>query len=202
MRTLNRETALDTHRTSTAAATGLLALALLTGCTTGGDTSSQPDTGTTTAPAPIDGDRDGDGELSEHEKQVLATTAPRDITLLDGTVVTVTPGDPLPQPAIDQIIDKVAADAAPGAAMAQSDDGSESFAGMKSVREVAVLSADELGHTVIIVYREHHFYWASISSEDDEEGITGLRGTRDRGAMIAAATEWAESHDALLVVVD
>lgn len=32
--------------------------------------------------------------------------------------------------------------------------------------------------------------------------ITGLRGTRDRDAMIAAATEWAESHDALLVVVD
>ncbi len=87
MHTLNRETALNTIRTSTAAATGLLALALLTGCTTGGDMSSEPDTGTTTTPAPIDGDRDGDGELSEHEKQVLAARNAGSESLLTDTRV-------------------------------------------------------------------------------------------------------------------
>jgi hypothetical protein len=122
-----------TVRTATAAASGLLALAVLTGCTTGPDTDPTPPA-TATASAPIEGDSNGDGKLSEFEKQVLARNAPRDITLHDGTVVVVaTPGQPLPQPVIDQI----AADATPGAAQTQTDDEFAPMAGIRSMREVA-----------------------------------------------------------------
>jgi hypothetical protein len=193
---------LTTIRTAAAAAVGLLALALLTGCTTL-DASFLPDTTDTTpqaaataAPAPIEGDSDGDGELSEFEKQVLARNAPRNITLHDGTVVVVTPGQPLPQPVIDQMV----ADAAPGAAQAQTDDEFAPMAGIRSIREVASSYANELGRTVVIVYRDFGA-WTTISSVD-ESGGTGLAGTSDQDAMVAAATDWAQSHDAYVVVVE
>ena len=189
-----------TIRTATAAASGLIALALLTGCTTGG-TSLLPDTAptpqaTATASAPIEGDSNGDGMLSEFEKQVLARNAPRDTTLHDGTVVVVTPGQPLPQPVIDQI----AADAAPGAAQARTDDEFAPMAGIRSIREVASSYADELGRTVVIVYWGLGV-WGTISSVE-ESGGTELAGTSDQAAMVAAATDWAESHDAYMVVVE
>lgn len=191
---------MTTIRTATAAAAGLLTIAVLTGCTTG-NASFLPDTDTTpqaiaTASAPIEGDSDGDGELSEFEKQVLARNAPRDITLHDGTVVVVTPGQPLPQPVIDQI----AADAAPGAAQAKTDDEFAPMAGIRSIREVASSYANELGRTVVIVYWGFGA-WGTISSVD-ESGGTELAGTSDQAAMVAAATDWAESHDAYVVVVE
>ena len=184
-----------TIRTATAAASGLLALAVLTGCTTGPDTDPTPPA-TATASAPIEGDSNGDGKLSEFEKQVLARNAPRDITLHDGTVVVVTPGQPLPQPVIDQI----AADAAPGAAQTQTDDEFAPMAGIRSMREVASSYADELGRTVVIVYWGLGV-WGTISSVE-ESGGTELAGTSDQAAMVAAATDWAESHDAYMVVVE
>ncbi|WP_210506110.1 hypothetical protein [Naasia sp. SYSU D00057] len=186
-----------------AAAAALLALAALTGCTAGAgsvlpDTESSAPSIGAASPAPIDGDSNGDGELSEFEKQVHAKDAPRDITLHDGTVVAVTPGQPLPQPVIDQI----AADAAPGAALAQSaDDERAPVAGMRSIREVAGSYADELGRTVVIVYRDGFGYWGSISSVGNS-GVTGLRGTTDRDAMVAAVADWAATNDAYMVVVD
>ncbi|MFB6609016.1 hypothetical protein ACFCVO_01735 [Agromyces sp. NPDC056379] len=187
---------MTTIRTATAAAIGLLALAMLTGCTTL-EASFLPDTDTTsTASAPIEGDSDGDGELSEFEKQVLERNAPRDITLHDGTVVAVTPGQPLPQPVIDQI----AADAAPGAAQAQTDDEFAPMAGVRSIREVASSYANELGRTLVIVYWGFGV-WGAISSVD-ETGGTELAGTSDRDTMVAAATDWAESHEAYVVVVE
>ncbi|POH66065.1 MULTISPECIES: hypothetical protein [Cryobacterium] len=187
-----------TIRTATAAASGLIALALLTSCTTGGasllpDTAPTPQA-TATASAPIEGDSNGDGKLSEFEKQVLTRNAPRDITLHDGTVI-VTPGRPLPQPVIDQI----AADAAPGAAQAQTDDEFAPMAGIRSMPEVASSYADELGRTVDIVYGGG--VWDTISSVD-ESGGTELAGTSDQEAMVTAATDWAESHDAYTVVVE
>lgn len=193
---------MTTIPTVAAAAVGLLALALLTGCTTLDasflpDTDTTPQAAATAAPAPINGDSDGDGELSEFEKQVLARNAPRDITLHDGTVVVVTPGQPLPQPVIDQI----AADAAPGAAQAQTDDEFAPMAGIRSIREVASSYSNELGRTVVIVYRDAFGYWSTISSVD-ESGGTELAGTSDQDAMVAAATDWAESHDAYVVVVE
>lgn len=193
---------MTTIRAATAAAAGLLALALLTGCTTG-DASFPPDTDTTpqaaatAAPAPIEGDSNGDGKLSEHEKQVHATNAPRDITLHDGTVVVVTPGQALPQPVIDQI----AADAAPGVAQTQTADEFLPMAGIRSIREVASSYANELGRIVVIVYRDDFGTWSSISSVDASGG-TELAGTSDRDAMVAAVTDWAESHDAYMVVVE
>lgn len=185
-------------RTSRAALTALLIFPLLTGCTTA-DASSLPDTDTTSnadAPVPIEGDTDGDGELSEHEKQVLARNAPRDITLHDGTVVVVTPGQPLPQPLIDQI----AADAAPGAAQTQTDDEFAPMEGKRSILEVASSYADEIGRTVVIVYWGFGT-WSTVSSVD-ETGGTELGGTSDQAAMVAAATDWAETHDAYVVVVE
>lgn len=190
-----------TIHTAAASAGGLLALALLTGCTTPDasflpDTDTTPQAAATAAPAPIEGDSNGDGELSEFEKQVQATNAPRDITLHDGTVVVVTPGQPLPQPVIDQM----AADAAPGAAQAKTDDEFAPMAGIRSIREVASSYANELGRIVVIVYRGFGV-WATISSVD-ESGGTGLAGNSDQDAMVAAATDWAESHDAYVVVVE
>ncbi|MFF2274096.1 hypothetical protein ACFVTX_17610 [Agromyces sp. NPDC058136] len=140
-------------RTGRAALTALLMLPLLTGCTTADDsflpgTDTTPNAAATAAPTPIEGDADGDGELSEFEKEVLAGKAPRDITLHDGTVVVVTPGQPLPQPVIDQIV----ADAAPGAAQTQTDDEFAPMAGERSIREVATTYANEIGRTVVIVY--------------------------------------------------
>ncbi|POH64777.1 MULTISPECIES: hypothetical protein [Cryobacterium] len=192
---------MTTIRAATAAGAGLLVLAVLTGCTTG-DASFLPDTdrtpqATAAASAPIEGDSNGDGKLSEFEKQVLTMNAPRDITLHDGTVVVVTPGQPLPQPVIDQI----AADAAPGAAQAQTADEFAPIAGMRSIREVASSYANELGRIVVIVYRDDFGYWGSISSVDASGG-TGLAGTSDQEAMVAAVTDWAESHDAYMVVVE
>ena len=190
-----------TIRTATAAAAVVLAMTVLTGCTTGNasflsDTGTTPQAAATAPPAPIEGDSDGDGELSEFEKQVLARNAPRDITLHDGTVVVVTPGQPLPQPVIDQI----AADAAPGAAQAQTADEFAPMAGISSIREVASSYANELGRTLVIVYWGFGV-WGTISSVD-ESGGTELAGTSDRDAMVAAATDWAESHDAYVVVVE
>ncbi len=190
-----------TIRTATAAAAVVLAMTVLTGCTTGNasflsDTGTTPQAAATAPPAPIEGDSDGDGELSEFEKQVQATNAPRDITLHDGTVVVVTPGQPLPQPVIDQI----AADAAPGAAQAQTADEFAPIAGIRSIREVASSYANELGRTLVIVYRDFSV-WGTISSVD-ESGGTELAGTSDQDAMVAAATDWAESHDAYVVVVE
>lgn len=192
---------MTTIRTAAAAAAGLLTLALLTGCTTSEpsflpDTDSNPQADATPTLAPIEGDSDGDGELSEFEKQVLARNAPRDITLHDGTVVVVTPGQPLPQPVIDQMV----ADAAPGAALAQTDDEFAPMAGMRSLREVAGSYANELGRTIIIVYWGFGA-WGTVSSVD-ESGGTGLAGTTDQDAMVAAATDWADSHDAYVVVVE
>ncbi|MFF2389588.1 hypothetical protein [Agromyces sp. NPDC058104] len=191
---------MTTIRTSSAAAAGLLALVLLTGCTTF-DASFQPDTETNpqtaaTAAAPMEGDSDGDEELSEFEKQVLARNAARDITLHDGTVAVVTPGQPLPQPVIDQMV----ADAAPGAAQAQTDDEFAPMAGIRSLREVAGSYANELDRTVVIVYWGIGA-WGTVSSVD-ESGGTGLAGTSDLDAMVAAATDWADSHDAYVVVVE
>ncbi|GAA1937561.1 hypothetical protein [Agromyces allii] len=183
--------------TGRVALTALLVLPLLTGCTAV-DASHLPDPDTTpdaAASAPIEGDADGDGELSEFEKQVLARHAPRDIALHDGSVVVVTPGQPLPQPVIDQIV----ADAAPGAAQAQTDDEFAPMAGRRSIREVATSYADQIGRTVVIVYRDFGV-WGTISSVD-ESGGTELAGTSDRDAMVAAATDWAESHDEAYVVV-
>lgn len=187
-----------TTRTGSVALTALLIFPLLTGCTTA-DASFLPDTDTTSnadAPAPIEGDTDGDGELSEHEKQVLARNAPRDITLHDGTVVVVTPGQPLPQ----QVIDQIVADAAPGAAQARSDDEFAPMAGIRSIREVATSYADELGRTVVIVHWRSGA-WGTVSSVDESGGIE-LGGTSDQDAMVAAATDWAESNDAYVVVVE
>jgi hypothetical protein len=189
-----------TIRTATCAAAGLLVLSVLTGCTTG-DASFLPDTdptpqATATASAPIEGDSNGDGKLSEHEKQVLARNAPRDITLHDGTVVVVNPSQPLPQPVIDQI----AADAAPGAAQAQTDDEFAPMAGVRSIREVATSYAEEIGRTTVIVYWGFGI-WNTISSVDESRG-TELPGSRDQDTMVAAATDWAESHDAYIVVVE
>ncbi|MFC9558308.1 hypothetical protein [Agromyces sp. NPDC056965] len=184
--------------TGCVALTALLMLPLLTGCTNA-DASFLPETQTTpnaAASAAIEGDTDEDGELSEFEKQVLARNAPRDITLHDGTVVVVTPGRPLPQPVIDQII----ADAAPGAAQAQTDDEFAPMAGMRSLREVATSYANEFGRTVVIVYLGFGA-WGTVSSVD-ESGGTGLAGTSDQDAMVAAATDWADSHDAYVVVVE
>jgi hypothetical protein len=187
--------------TATAAAAGLLALALLTGCTAL-DASVPPDPDTTSqaaadaAPASIEGDSDGDGELSEFEKQVQATNPPRDITLHDGTAVVVTPGQPLPQLVIDQI----AADAAPGAAQVKTDDEFAPMAGLRSIREVATSYANEHGRIVVIVYRGFGV-WGTISSVD-ESGGPELAGNSDQDAMVAAATDWAESHDAYVVVVE
>lgn len=191
-----------TIRTAAAAAAVVLAMTVLTGCTTGNasflsDTGTTPQAAATAAPAPIEGDSDGDGELSEFEKQVLATNAPRDITLHDGTVVVVTPGQPLPQPVMDQI----AADAAPGAAQTQTDDEFAPMAGIRSIREVASSYANELGRIVVIVYRDGFGTWSSISSVDASGG-TELAGTSDRDAMVAAVTDWAESHDAYVIVVE
>ena len=190
-----------TFRTATAAAAVVLAMTVLTGCTTGNasflsDTGTTPQAAATAPPAPIEGDSDGDGELSEFEKQVLARNAPRDITLHDGTVVVVTPGQPLPQPVIDQI----AADAAPGAAQAQTADEFAPMAGIRSIREVASSYANELGRTLVIVYWGFGV-WGTISSVD-ESGGTELGGSSDQDAMVAAATDWAESHDAYVVVVE
>ena len=190
-----------TFRTATAAAAVVLAMTVLTGCTTGNasllsDTGTTPQAAATAPPAPIEGDSDGDGELSEFEKQVQATNAPRDITLHDGTVVVVTPGQPLPQPVIDQI----AADAAPGAAQAQTAGEFAPTAGKRSIREVASSYANELGRTLVIVYWGFGV-WGTISSVD-ESGGTELGGSSDQDAMVAAATDWAESHDAYVVVVE
>ncbi|GAA1819061.1 hypothetical protein [Agromyces neolithicus] len=184
--------------TGRVALTALLIFPLLTGCTTV-DASYLPDTDPTpnaAAPVPIEGDTDGDGELSEFEKQVLARNAPRDITLHDGTVVVVTPGQPLPQ----QVIDQIVADAAPGAAQAQTDDEFAPMAGIRSIREVASSYADEIGRTVVIVYWGFGA-WGTVSSVDESSGIE-LAGTSDQDAMVAAATDWAESHDAYVVVVE
>ncbi|MFF2274108.1 hypothetical protein ACFVTX_17670 [Agromyces sp. NPDC058136] len=184
--------------TGRVALTALLTLLLLTGCATV-DASSLPDTATTpntAASAAIEGDTDEDGELSEFEKQVFARNAPRDITLHDGTVVVVTPGQPLPQPVIDQIV----ADAVPGAAPAQTDDEFAPMAGIRSIREVATSYANEFGRAVVIVYWGFGA-WGTVSSVD-ESGGTGLAGTSDKDAMVAAATGWAESHDAYVVVVE
>ncbi|WP_022892395.1 hypothetical protein [Agromyces subbeticus] len=189
---------MTTIRTAGAAVSGLLTIAVLTGCTTG-NASFLPDTdaqAAATEAAPIEGDSDGDGELSEFEKQVLARHAPRDITLHDGTVVVVTPGQPLPQPVIDQI----AADAAPGAAQTQTADEFAPMAGTRSIREVANSYANELGRTVVIVYQGFGV-WGTISTVD-ESGGPGLAGSSDRDALVAAATDWAESHDAYVVVVE
>jgi hypothetical protein len=190
-----------TTATATTAAAGLLAVAVLTGCTTGNasipsDTDMIPQAAET-ASAPGEGDSNGDGELSEFEKQVLATNAPRDITLPDGTVVGVTPGQALPQPVIDQI----AADAAPGVAKTQTADEFAPMAGIRSIREVASSYANELGRTVVIVSQDDFGTWGSISSVDASGG-TGLAGTSDRDAMVTAVTDWAESHDAYVVVVE
>ncbi|MGH2617241.1 MAG: hypothetical protein ACRDJC_18565 [Thermomicrobiales bacterium] len=173
-------------------------LPLLTGCTNV-DASFLPETHATpntAASAAIEGDTDEDGELSEFEKQVLARNAPRDITLHGGTGVVVTPGQPLPQPLIDQII----ADAAPGAAQAQTDDEFAPMAGVRSIREVATSYANEFGRTVVIVYWGFGA-WDTVSSVD-ESGGTGLAGTSDHDELVAAATDWAESHDAYVVVVE
>lgn len=191
---------MTTIRTSSAAAAGLLAFVLLTGCTTFDasfqlDTETNPQTAATAA-APMEGDSDGDEELSEFEKQVLARNAARDITLHDGTVAVVTPGQPLPQPVIDQMV----ADAAPGAAQAQTDDEFAPMAGIRSLREVAGSYANELDRTVVIVYWGIGA-WGTVSSVD-ESGGTGLAGTSDLDAMVAAATDWADSHDAYVVVVE
>jgi len=187
-------------RTGSVALTALLMLPLLTGCTTVANSflpaTDTPNAAASAAPAPIEGDTDGDGELSEFEKQVLARNAPRDINLHDGTVVVVTPGQPLPQPVIDQIV----ADAAPGAAQTQTDDEFAPMAGVRSIREVASSYANEIGRTVVIVYRDFGA-WGTISSVD-ESGGTELAGTSDQDAMVAAATDWAESHDAYVVVVE
>lgn len=193
---------MTTIRIATAAAAGLLALALLTGCTTGDasfppDTDTTPQAASTAAPAPIEGDSNGDGKFSEHEKQVHATNAPRDITLHDGTAAAVTPGQPLPQPLIDQM----AADAAPGVAQVQTADEFATVPGLRSIHEVASSYANELGRPVLIVYRDGYGYWGSIASID-ASGVTGLRGTTDQDTMIAAATDWAESHEAYMVVVE
>ncbi len=125
-------------------------------------------------------------------------TPPRDITLRDGTVVAVTPGQPpLPQPVIDQIV----ADAAPGAAQVQIDDEFAPMAGRRSIHEVASAYADQIGRTVVIVYRDFGTWGGTISSVE-ESGGTALGGTSDQDAMVAAATDWAESHDAYVVVVE
>ncbi|ANJ28177.1 hypothetical protein [Agromyces aureus] len=187
-------------RTGSVALTALLMLPLLTGCTTVANSflpaTDTPNAAASAVPAPIEGDTDGDGELSEFEKQVLARNAPRDINLHDGTVVVVTPGQPLPLPVIDQIV----ADAAPGAAQTQTDDEFAPMAGVRSIREVASSYANEIGRTVVIVYRDFGA-WGTISSVD-ESGGTELAGTSDQDAMVAAATDWAESHDAYVVVVE
>ncbi len=188
-------------RTGRVALTALLMLPLLTGCASVDGSflpsaEAIPSAAATAAPAPIDGDSDGDGELSEHEKQVIARHASRDITLHDGTVVIVTPGQPLPQPVIDQIV----ADAAAGVALAQADDEFAPTAGERSIREVATSYADAIGRAVVIVYWGWGA-WITISSVD-ESGGTGLIGTSDRDAMVAAATDWAEAHDAYIVVVE
>ncbi|QAY74052.1 hypothetical protein ET445_12595 [Agromyces protaetiae] len=184
-------------RTRRAALTALLIVPLVAGCTPV-DASFLPDTETAltaAATVPIEGDTDGDGELSEFEKQVLARNAPRDITLHDGTVIVVIPGQPLPQPVIDQIV----ADATPGAAQAQTEDEFAPVAGVRSIREVATAYANEIGRTVVIVYWGQGA-WGTVSSVD-ESGGTELAGTRDQDTMVAAATDWAESHDAYVVVV-
>ena len=179
------------------ATAALLALGLLAGSSTVGEDSPQPTSATPTPTiAPIEGDTNSDGKLSEFEKQVLARNAPRDITLHDGTAATVTPGQPLPQSVIAQI----AADAAPGVAQAQSLDEFEPFAGRRSILGVAQSYAEKLSRTVGVVFHDGRGTWGTIISDGDAE--TDLIGTSDKDAAIAAATNWAASHDAYMVVVD
>ncbi|UOE42723.1 hypothetical protein [Agromyces larvae] len=189
-----------TTRICGVALTAVLVLPVLSGCTAadalflaGAETA--PKATAAANPAPIKGDADGDGELSEFEKQVLARHAPRDIILHDGTVVVLTPGRPLPQLIIDQIV----ADAVPGAAQTQTVDEFAPMAGRRSILEVASTYADQIGRPVVIVYQDLGV-WNTISSLDESGGAEFV-GNSDKDAMVAAASDWAATHDAYVVVV-
>ncbi|BDI21296.1 hypothetical protein [Herbiconiux sp. L3-i23] len=184
-------------RRGAVAAGALLLVGVLAGCGPGGSPSSSAESATPSA-VPLEGDRDGDGQLSEFEKQVLARNAPREVALADGTAATVTPGEPLPQPVTDQIV----AEALPAVAEVSSIDEFESFDGRKKLRALADRYAALLSRSVVIVYPDRSDYWNwEVSSDAGDVAVTGISGTKDRDATVAAAAEWVESEDAYLIVV-
>jgi hypothetical protein len=187
---------LTSIRTTSLAAAALATLGLLAGCAAG---EAPPAANPSTSPpaaAAVAGDTNDDGNLSESEKQELAGNAPREILLSNGATASVTPGQPLPRAVIDQI----AAEAAPGAAQIQTLDEFETVAGWRTIVGVASSYAEKLGRTVAILYRDGRGYWITTTS-DDNAG-TGLAATADKDAAIEAATGWAASNEAYLVVVD
>jgi hypothetical protein len=99
---------------------------------------------------PIPGDEDGDGFLSEREKLVYNATSPRDYVLNDGTVVTVSPNEPLPA----SVVEDVKQDASPAAGASASARGDQ--ASGQTYRDlIAALDAKaaETGRGFVALYR-------------------------------------------------
>jgi hypothetical protein len=173
----------------------------LAGCTTStdnaiGPTSSSQEATPVATPVAIPGDTNGDGKLSKFEEQVLASHAPRDYTMPDGSVVKIDPTQPLPEP----VKAVIATQSAPFVSVLNTKNEEQKNVALAGLMKFSNEKKIETGRPVIIIYPElsaenytpgnagYVTVWASIASDVQS---TGLKVTRTKEEMLSAAQAWA-----------
>jgi hypothetical protein len=197
-------------RVANAVVAAVVLSVVLTGCV-GGVSDSAPSAEQTATvapmPTPITGDRDGDGELSEHEKQVLAKTSPRDYVLADGSTVVVDPALPLPA----EVVAHVEAEAAPWIQLgksreADSDGVTPPAAGLDEMYALLDRTAEATGKPIAFVFEvasatgnaQFEDVYVAIGSNSRSMGIT----PGDAATVAAASMPWVNGRNAELIVFE
>jgi hypothetical protein len=204
------------RRTILTASSALALAALLTGCSlAAGDLaglvpSGAPAASDAATPTAIPGDRDGNGKLSAFETEQLAKNAPKDYTMPDGSVVTIDPTQPLPEPVVavltaqattlaEQIVDYLGADS--------KERGASSLKIFAYVNE----QAEATGKKIVAIYSAEGVdpatnapgtYWTAAASGGPYGTLAPIMGTLDKASAIAQVEAWGGSRGYEMIVTD
>lgn len=180
---------------------GLTATGTMSACSVGGSTSDEATVASEPIKTaePIPGDTDGDGELSEFEKQVHASKAPRDYAMPDGSLVAIDPTEPLPEP-VKQVIAEAAVPII--APMKATSDGDVFGPAYTSLRAEADAQAEATGKRVVYLFSKQGasaIEWGTAAS-----GLksTGLLAEPSKDAMLPKVQSWADSMEYEVIIVE
>lgn len=200
----------NTARTMLIGSSALLVTALLTGCgVANGDLGalipSSPAATITATPTPtaIPGDADGNGSLSEFEKQVLASHAPKDYTMPDGSVVQIDPTQPLSAEVVAVLKSKMM----PDVREVQRAMDNTTVQAAPDLYALIRAEGPALGKNVVFVYQTLSdepsgltTVWAAQPASGPRS--TDLRASADKDAYFAAIHVWADPRGYEIVILE
>lgn len=157
----------------------------------------------TSAPTPkaIPGDTNEDGKLSEFEKQVVADTALRSYTLLDGSTVDVAPAQPLPAAVVAAIQEQ----ASPIAESFRFAEGDAVTPPMEAMRENVDAQAESVGKGIVFVAQGISddgsgpiSVWVMVASKID---VSPVKPDTDFNVVLAGSQTWAASRNYEVITI-